>query len=138
MIKWIVIVFDKLAPPGECILSCRYSVNKAEFCSRRITFQLNLKVTQWPSSMNLTLLQHCSQLVTNPIIIQLKSLLKCENPKCNILRWKFDLDPEVKVKWSKEICVSSLRLSKSSNRVMISHQMAEISRFMWKWPWPQF
>ena len=74
-----------------------------------------------------------------PINIRLKSLLKCENQKCYIFRWKFDLDLEVKVKLSNEIkYISFLRLSKTSNRVLISHQMAEILRFMWKWPWPQF
>ena len=66
-----------------------------------------------------------------PINIRLKSLLKCENPKCYILGLKFDLDLGVKVKWSNEIkCVFFLRLSKSSNRVLISHQIAEISQFM--------
>ena len=34
--------------------------------------------------------------------------------------------------------ILGFRLSILSNLVLMSHQMADISRFMWKWVWPQF
>ena len=130
---------DKVAPPGECVFSCASRYEKADLWRSRMNFYVNLKVTQWHWNTNLALHQHCSPVGTMPNKYTTKITVKMQKSKMYILRWKFDLDLEVKVKWSNEIkCVSFLLLSKSSNPVLISHQMAEISRFMWKRPWPQF
>ena len=59
----------------QCLINWRHLVNaesvataiwNAEFWKSRIKFFLNLKVTQWPWSVKLTLSQHCSPVGTMP------------------------------------------------------------------------
>jgi len=74
-IKLIVTVSDKLAPPGECWNSCDSDM-KRWFLKIAVKFYLNLKVTQWPWSVKLTLSQHCSPVGSMPIKYTAKITIK--------------------------------------------------------------
>ena len=88
-------------------LRCRYE--RADLCRSRIKFYLNLKITQWPwievrisHYVNIVhLWEQC------PINKRLKSLLKCENPKCYIFAmkiWPWPGGQGQMVQWDK-ICI---------------------------------
>ena len=113
-IKWIVTLSDKLAPPGECWVSCTAGM-KAYFSKSWKKFYLNLKVTQWPWSVNLTLCQHCSTVGAMPNKYMAKITVKMQKSK--MLHFAMKMWP-----WQGQIIqwdqiVYFLRLSKISNLV---------------------
>ena len=78
----IIVVSDKLAPPGERLFSYASQYEKADISRPMITFYKNFKVTQWPWSVNLTLRQHCSPVRIMPNTYMAKITVKMLNPKC--------------------------------------------------------